>query len=256
MLKVASWNVNSLRVRLEHVLQWLDAEQPDILALQEIKLTDENLPARDIEAAGYTVLSNGQKTYNGVAILSRGPGEVLATGFPGYDDPQRRVLCAAYGDTAVLNLYVPNGSEVGSDKYTYKLQWLERLEAYTRDLLKDYPRCVLVGDFNIAPADEDVHDPEAWHGKVLCSEPERAAFARLLDTGLSDCFRLFPRDEKLYTWWDYRAAGFRRNRGLRIDHILASPALRDVCRDCRIDIEPRRLERPSDHAPILAEFDL
>lgn len=256
MFKIASWNVNSLRVRLEQVLQWLAAEQPDILALQETKLTDEAFPVADIEAAGYSVVRNGQKTYNGVAILSRGPGEVLATDFPGYDDPQRRVLCARYGDIAVLNLYVPNGSEVGSDKYAYKLDWLEQLQGYARELLEAWPRCLLTGDFNIAPADEDVHDPEAWRGKVLCSAPERDAFARLIEAGLADCFRLFPREEKLYSWWDYRAAGFRRNRGLRIDHILASKALQKACRDCRIDVEPRRLERPSDHAPVIATFDL
>lgn len=256
MFSVASWNVNSLRVRLEQVLAWLDREQPDILALQEIKLDNDQFPSAEIEAAGYTALYNGQKTYNGVAILSRQPGEILATDFPGYDDPQRRILGAAYGGVAILNLYVPNGSEVGSDKYAYKLDWLDRLHAYTRDLLDAWPRCLLLGDFNIAPGDEDVHDPEEWRGKVLCSESERAAFARLIETGLADCYRLFPREGKEYTWWDYRAAGFRRNRGLRIDHILASPPLRDQCRACRIDIEPRRLERPSDHAPIVAEFDL
>ncbi|MEJ2760064.1 MAG: exodeoxyribonuclease III [Gammaproteobacteria bacterium] len=256
MFSVASWNVNSLRVRLDQVLAWLEREQPDILALQEIKLDNDQFPAAEIEAAGYTALYNGQKTYNGVAILSRDTGEILATDFPGYDDPQRRILGAAYGGLAVLNLYVPNGSEVGSDKYDYKLGWLEQLDAYTRDLLDAWPRCLLVGDFNIAPTDEDVHDPEAWRGKVLCSEPERAAFARLIETGLADCYRLFPREVKEYTWWDYRAAGFRRNRGLRIDHILASSALKDRCRDCRIDIEPRRLDRPSDHAPIIATFDI
>jgi exodeoxyribonuclease-3 len=256
LFTIASWNVNSLRVRLDQVLQWLATEQPDILAVQEIKLPNENFPVDQIEAAGYSALYNGQKTYNGVALLSRSPGSLIATDFPGYDDPQRRILCAVYGGTAVLNLYVPNGSEVGSEKYAYKLEWLDHLHDYVQNLMRDYPRCLVAGDFNIAPTDDDVHDPEAWRGQVLCSEPERAAFDRLTQTGLADCYRLFPREEKLYTWWDYRAAGFRRNRGLRIDHILASPALRDNCKACRIDIEPRRLERPSDHAPILAEFDI
>ena len=256
MFKLASWNVNSLRVRLEQVLQWLEQEQPDVLAVQETKLPDGDFPLVAIEAAGYHALYSGQKTYNGVALLSRSPGELLATGFPGYEDPQKRVLCAAYGDTVVLNLYVPNGAEVGSDKYAYKLDWLGRLQDYLQQLLQERPRCLVTGDFNIAPADEDVYDPEAWRGKVLCSEPERAAFQALIRSGLSDCFRLFPREEPQYTWWDYRAAGFRRNHGLRIDHILASAALSGRCRDCRIDVAPRRLERPSDHTPIVAEFDL
>lgn len=256
MFKIATWNVNSIRVRLDHVLQWLDSAQPDVLALQETKLPDENFPAADIEAAGYRVWSNGQKTYNGVAILSRRPVDVLATGFPDYDDPQRRVLCAVHNDIAVLNLYVPNGSEVGSEKYTYKLDWLKRLQTYTAGLLLEYPRCLLLGDYNIAPEDEDVHDPEEWRGKVLFSEPERAAFRGLLEQGFADCFRLFPREEPQYSWWDYRAAAFRRNRGLRIDHILASAALKDSCTACEIDVEPRRLERPSDHAPVVATFDI
>ncbi len=256
VFRIASWNVNSIRVRLEHVLQWLEKEQPDVLALQETKLADENFPAGEFEAAGYHARSNGQKTYNGVAVLSRQPGDLIADGFPGFDDPQRRLQCLAWGDLAVLNLYVPNGSEVGSDKYAYKLDWLERLHDYCGELLQRYPRCLLVGDFNIAPADDDVHDPEEWRGKVLCSEPERTAFARLLELGLADCFRLFPREEKLYSWWDYRAAAFRRNRGLRIDHILASKALAPHCTACEIDIEPRRLERPSDHAPVVATFDI
>lgn len=256
MFKIATWNVNSIRVRLDHVLQWLEKEQPDVLALQETKLPDENFPVAGFEAAGYRVCSNGQKTYNGVAILSRRPLKVIATGFPGYDDPQRRVLCAAHKDIAVLNLYVPNGSETGSEKYAYKLDWLAQLQTYTAALLQEYPRCVMLGDFNIAPEDEDVHDPEVWRGKVLFSEPERAALQKLLEQGFADCFRLFPRDEPRFSWWDYRAAAFRRNRGLRIDHILASEALKDHCGACEIDIEPRRLERPSDHAPVVATFDI
>jgi len=256
MFKIATWNVNSIRVRLNHVLRWLDLAQPDILALQETKLPDENFPAAEFQAAGYYACSNGQKTYNGVAILSRRPIDVLAMDFPGYNDPQRRVLAAACGDIAVLNLYVPNGSEVGSEKYTYKLDWLRQLQIYIAGLVQAYPRCLPLGDFNIAPGVEDVHDPEEWRGKVLFSEPERAAFQELLEQGFADCFRLFPRNKPQFSWWDYRAAAFRRNRGLRIDHILASEALKAHCTACEIDVEPRRLQRPSDHAPVVATFDI
>lgn len=254
MLKIATWNVNSLNVRLPQVLEWLCVQQPDILALQETKLTDPDFPTLDIAEAGYRAVFAGQKTYNGVAILSRLPARDIVTDLPGLDDPQRRVLGATIGGTRVLNLYVPNGQAVGSDKYAYKLAWLDKLTAWLETELAQHPRLVMLGDFNIAPDDRDVHDPAAWVGQVLCSEPERTAFRRLLDLGLQDTFRLFPQEDHAFSWWDYRAAAFRRNLGLRIDHILASPALAATCVACQVDKAPRRLERPSDHAPVIAEF--
>ena len=255
-LRVASWNVNSLRVRQQQVLDWLAEHAPDVLALQETKLADDNFPVDAFREAGYHALYSGQKTYNGVALLSREPagGDDIATALPGVEDPQKRVLAATYGDLRVVNLYVPNGQEVGSDKFDYKLDWLERLAGYLEEQLAAHPRLVVVGDFNIAPEPRDVHDPELWEGRVLFSEPERAAFQRLLGLGLADTFRLFEQEEASYSWWDYRMNGFRRNRGLRIDHILASTALAEDCRLSLIDREPRGWERPSDHAPVLAEF--
>mgnify|MGYP002713101659 CR=1 FL=1 len=254
-MKIASWNVNSLRVRLPQVLQWLEAQTPDLLALQETKLTDEQCPVEAIEEAGYQVIHSGQKTYNGVATLSRvGPGADVVTELPAMPDPQRRVLGATYGDVRLLNLYVPNGQEVGSAKYAYKMEWLARLADYIEAQIAEYPKLVVVGDFNIAPAPDDVYDPELWEGRVLFSEAERAAFRRLLDLGLADTFRLFDQEEGIYSWWDYRMGAFRRNRGLRIDHILASRALSASCRVSTVDREPRGWERPSDHAPVVAEF--
>ncbi len=254
-MKVASWNVNSLRVRLPQVLRWLQTAQPDLLGLQETKLTDDKFPVAEIVAAGYQVIYAGQKTYNGVAILSKMEGTDIMTSLPGLDDPQRRVLAATYGDIRFLNLYVPNGQQVGSEKYNYKLNWLEQLVAYVKEQLERYPRLIVVGDFNIAPDDRDVHDPALWEGRILCSEPERALFRRLLASGLADTFRLFEQEEGLFSWWDYRAAAFRRNIGMRIDHILASVALCEVCNSSLVDKEPRSWERPSDHAPVVSIFD-
>ncbi|HRD66801.1 MAG TPA: exodeoxyribonuclease III [Candidatus Competibacter sp.] len=254
MPKIATWNVNSLNVRLPQVLDWLRDQQPDILALQETKLTDPDFPTLDIAEAGYQTVFAGQKTYNGVAILGRLPAREIVTDLPGLNDPQRRVLGATVGNTRVLNLYVPNGQAVGSDKYAYKMTWLDHLTAWLKTELAKYSQLVVLGDFNIAPDDRDVHDPAAWAGQVLCSEPERTAFRRLLDLGLQDTFRLFPQEDLAFSWWDYRAAAFRRNLGLRIDHILASPALAAACTACRVDKTPRGWERPSDHAPVIAEF--
>jgi len=254
MIKIASWNVNSLRVRLPQVLDWLGREQPDLLAVQETKTVDADFPAAALAEAGYQAVFSGQKTYNGVALVSRGAVEAVVADPPDWQDPQRRILAATCGGVRVVNLYVPNGSEVGSDKYAYKLDWLDKIQAFVKDELARHPRLVVLGDFNIAPEDRDVHDPEAWRGKILCSPPERSAFQRLLELGLSDAFRLFEQEEASFSWWDYRAAGFRRNIGLRIDHILVSQDLRDECRACRIDKSPRKLERPSDHAPVVAEF--
>ncbi len=255
MFKVASWNVNSLRVRLPHVIDWLTEQQPDLLALQETKQTDDQFPVDEILAAGYQSVFTGQKTYNGVAILSKTQASQVSTGIPGYADPQQRVIAAVYDDVTLLNLYVPNGSEVGSEKYAYKLDWFSHLHDYVQQLLAADSELIIVGDFNIAPADEDVHDPQEWIGKVLVSEAERAEFETLLGHGLIDCFRALHDEAGHFTWWDYRAAGYRRNRGLRIDHVLASATLCETLRTCWIDIAPRERERPSDHTPIIAEFD-
>jgi exodeoxyribonuclease-3 len=256
MLKIASWNVNSLRVRLGHVLDWLDAQQPDVLGLQETKLQDPDFPLEAFELAGYHAQYSGQKTYNGVALLSREPASDPITDLPGITDPQRRVLGATVGPIRVLNLYVPNGQAVGSEKYAYKLDWLAQLARHLEQELRSHKRLLVMGDFNIAPEDRDVHDPAAWAGKILCSDAERAALGRLLGLGLVDSFRRFDQPGNTFSWWDYRAAGFRRNRGLRIDLLLASRALAEACRSSTVDVEPRKLERPSDHAPVVAEFDL
>ncbi len=256
MFRIATWNVNSLRVRLPHILQWIESEQPDVLALQETKMTDENFPVEELRNAGYHVIFSGQKTYNGVATLSKAEAANVITDFPDFDDPQRRILCTTINNVTILNLYIPNGSEVNSDKYRYKLEWLAHLQKFTESLVNKYENVVLLGDFNIAPEDRDVHDPIAWKGKVLVSPPERDAFHSLLNNSLVDCFRIFEQEDNSFSWWDYRAAGFQRNLGLRIDHILATDTLADLCTACRIDKYPRTLERPSDHTPVVAEFDI
>ena len=255
-MKIATWNVNSLRVRLEHVTDWLKQARPDVLGLQETKVTDELFPATAFEDLGYHVAYSGQPTYNGVAMVSRLPPADVVVDLDGFDDPARRVLCATYGDVRVFNLYVPNGQSVGSEKYDYKLAWLDALDAHLRQDLKRHAHVVAVGDFNIAPDDRDVHDPALWEGKILCSDRERAALGSLLEAGLKDAFRLFEQEEKSFSWWDYRAGAFRRNNGLRIDLILASDALSAACTGCSIDVAPRRLQRPSDHTPVVAEFAL
>ncbi len=251
-MKLASWNVNSIRQRLTHVVDWLAAHEPDVLALQEIKAEADKFPLADIEATGYHCVLDGQKAYNGVALLSRDTPADVATGIPGFSDEQRRVIAATYGGTRVINVYVPNGQSVGSDKYRYKLNWLDALVAYVAAELQRYEQLAIVGDFNIAPDDRDVHDPELWRDMVLCSGPERDRLKALLDLGLSDTFRLFEQPEGSWSWWDYREMNFRRKRGLRIDLILASKALADRCMASTIDIEPRKLDKPSDHAPVVA----
>jgi exodeoxyribonuclease-3 len=253
-MKIATWNVNSLRVRLPHVLDWLAAHQPDALCLQETKLEDKSFPVTEIEAAGYRVVYAGQKTYNGVAIIARNLPTEPQIGIPGFVDEQKRVLAASLGDLRLVCVYVPNGQAVGSDKYAYKLAWLEALTTWLREELERYPRLALLGDYNIAPDDRDVHDPAAWKDQVLCSAAERAALRAVQDIGLIDAFRLFEQAEKSFSWWDYRMMGFRRNAGLRIDHILLSPPLAASCYACSIDKAPRKLERPSDHAPVFAEL--
>lgn len=254
-MKIATWNVNSLRVRLPHVLDWLEQHAPDILCLQETKLPDADFPQERIRECGYEVVYSGQKTYNGVATLSKAPASDMIKDLPGQDDPQRRVLIGTIDNVRVMNVYVPNGQAVGTEKYQYKLGWLAALHRCVKTELANHRNVVLLGDFNIAPEDADVHDPELWRGKILFSDPEREAFRGLLDTGLTDSFRKFEQQPKSFSWWDYRAVAFRRNRGLRIDHILCSSALNDRCRGCWIDKEPRKLERPSDHAPVAAEFE-
>ncbi len=254
-MKLATWNVNSLKVRLSQLKDWLSAQQPDVLALQETKTEDANFPVAEIEAMGYRALYAGQKTYNGVALLSKQAATDALAAIPGFDDAQKRLLAATVGDTRIVCLYVPNGQSVGSDKYAYKLGWLDALIAWLARELEHYPRMAVVGDYNIAPEDRDVHDPAAWAGQVLVSEAERARFRALLDLGFKDAFRLFEQPAGSFTWWDYRQAAFRRNMGLRIDHILLSPALAARCSGCFIDTAPRRLERPSDHAPVIALID-
>jgi len=253
-MKVASWNVNSLRVRLEHVVEWLDAEKPDVLGLQEIKMPTDAFPEEAFREIGYQWAVDGQKTYNGVALLSKTAGKDIHKAIPDLEDEQKRAIAGTYEGTRVINLYVPNGQSVGSDKYAYKLKWLTALEAWVQSELKQHERLVVMGDFNIAPDDRDVHDPAEWEGKVLCSDAERAALQNLVDMGLQDSFRLFDQPENSFSWWDYRAAGFRRNRGMRIDLLLVSAAVAGSCVQSRIDIEPRTLERPSDHAPVWIEF--
>jgi len=257
-MKLATWNVNSLKVRLPHLLSWLGGTPVDIVCLQETKLTDDSFPVRELQDAGYRSLFAGQKTYNGVALLLRegrvGPAEAVVTALPGLDDPQKRLIAATVDGVRVVCGYFPNGQAVGSDKYAYKLQWLGALTEWLRGELAGHERLALAGDFNIAPEDRDVHDPALWAGQVLCSEPERAAFRGLLALGLQDAFRRFDQPERSYTWWDYRDLAFRRKRGLRIDLILVSPALAGACTGCSIEVELRRLERPSDHAPVVATF--
>ncbi len=253
-MKIATWNINSMNVRLPHVQEWLQAHNPDVLVLQEIKQLTEKFPAEAMQALGYHSLASGQKTYNGVAVVSKVPVNDPATDFPGFDDPQRRILATTIGDVRVVNLYVPNGSEVGSEKYAYKLDWLASLRGFLEGELAQHENVVVLGDFNIAPADADVYDPEKWGDAILCSPAEREALRKVLDLGLTDVFRKFDHPEGTFSWWDYRAAGFRRNAGLRIDLILTSDSMTERCTASYVDKEPRAWERPSDHAPVVAEF--
>lgn len=253
-MKIATWNVNSLKVRLPQVINWLSLNQPDVLCLQETKLQDEFFPVDDIAQAGYHSTFIGQKTYNGVALLSKEAGSDVCTALPNLSDVQKRLIAATCGDLRIICAYVPNGEHVDSEKYTYKLEWLSRLNHFLQQERARYGKVALLGDFNIAPEDRDVYDPEAWRGQVLCSEPERQAFRGLLDTGFVDSFCLFEQPEKTYTWWDYRMMAFRRNQGLRIDHILLSHEIADRCTAWQVDKAPRKLERPSDHAPVWVEL--
>jgi len=253
-MKIASWNVNSLRVRLPQVIEWLNQTQVDVLALQETKTQDPDFPKEEIEAAGYQVVFAGQKTYNGVAILAKTKPIDTITDVANLDDPQRRILAASVNGVRVINLYVVNGSEVGSEKFAYKLEWIEKVTAHIKKEMDTYKKVVVLGDFNIAPDDRDVHDPVRWKDKILCSLEERQAYEKLLSLGLTDTFRQFEQEDKSFSWWDYRGGGFNRNQGLRIDLILASKALSEQCKISSIDKIPRSWERPSDHTPVVAEF--
>jgi len=254
-MKIASWNVNSLKVRLPHLLQWLESSQPDVVALQETKLEDHAFPDSELAAAGYRSVFAGQKTYNGVAILARNPIEAVSVGIPGFEDPQQRVIAATVAGVRVIDVYVVNGKAVGDEKYEYKLRWLAALQAWLEAEIGQHPNLVLLGDFNIAPDDRDVHDPGAWQDQILCSVPEREALKGLLQLGLHDSFRLHEAEAGHFSWWDYRAAGFRRNLGLRIDLVLVSDALQQRCISAGIDREPRTWERPSDHTPVWADLE-
>ena len=253
-MKLATWNVNSLGVRLPQVLDWLALHQPEALCLQETKLTDDKFPHAELAAVGYASQWFGQKTYNGVALLTRTPAIDVVKNIPGLNDPQARVIAGTVQGVRVIGAYVPNGQSVDSDKFVYKLSWLDALRTWVAHEAAAHPRLVLVGDFNIAPEDRDVYDPVAWAGQVLCTPQERAHFQGLLDTGLHDAFRRFEQPPKSWSWWDYRMLAFRKNQGLRIDHILVSDALRAEVVSCVIDKLPRKNERPSDHAPVLVEL--
>jgi len=254
-VKLATWNVNSLAVRLPQLLDWLAACPVDALVLQETKVTDDKFPLAAIEAAGWRAHCFGQRTYNGVALLSRAEALDVTRNIPGHDDAQARVIAASVAGIRVVGAYVPNGQSPDSDKFVYKLRWLDALRDWLAGELAAHPQLVLMGDFNIAPEDRDVHDPLAWAGHVLCTDDERQRFRALLGLGLADAFRLFEQPPKSYTWWDYRMLAFRRNQGLRIDHVLVSPALVPRVTACEIDKAPRRNERPSDHAPVIVTLD-
>ena len=253
-MKIASWNVNSLKVRLPHLLDWLAEAQPDVVCLQELKLEDQNFPRAEIEAAGYHAAFAGQKTYNGVALLAKAPIGEVTVGNPLFADEQKRLISGTVDGIRVVCAYMPNGQEVGCDKYDYKLRWLAALADWLSSELQAYPRLALCGDYNIAPDERDVHDPHRWQDCILVSEPERAAFRRFIDLGLVDSFRLFEQPEKTFSWWDYRMLGFQKNQGLRIDHILLSAPLAAQCSAAGIDRAPRKRERPSDHAPVWASL--
>lgn len=256
-MKLATWNVNSLKVRLPHLLRWLADNPVDVLCLQETKLTDDKFPTAEINEAGYQVVFSGQKTYNGVAILARQPITDVVRNNPRFSDEQQRILAATVGGVRFICAYVPNGQAVDTDKYVYKLAWLASLREWLEEEMRTHAEqgLAILGDYNIAPEDRDVHDPQAWAGQVLCSDKERAALTALMDLGLTDSYRMFEQLDKSFSWWDYRMLGFQKNKGLRIDHILLSDALAKRCVACTIDRAPRKWEQPSDHAPVVATLN-
>lgn len=251
-MKIVTWNVNSLNVRLPHVLSYLKEHQPDILALQETKLPDEKFPIAEIEAAGYQVSFSGQKTYNGVATLSRTAAADIITDIPGLDDPQRRLLATTFDDLRIVNIYVPNGQEVGSEKYDYKFRWLNAFREYLSSELAAHKKLIVLGDYNIAPADLDIHNPKRWEGKIMCSDREREMFRSLLALNLTDSVRQLHPNEPMHSWWDYRMGAFRRGWGIRIDQILITEPIKPLA--AGVDQDERGKERPSDHAPVWLEF--
>ncbi len=257
-MKLATWNVNSLAVRLPQLLAWLEANPVDAIVLQETKLTDDKFPAAELQAAGYAAQWFGQKTYNGVALLSREPASAVVKNIPGFADDQARVIAGTVagpaGPVRVVGGYFPNGQAPDSDKFVYKMRWQDALHDWLRAELAAHPALVLMGDFNVAPDDRDVYDPVGWHNQIHCTPQERAQFQRLLALGLSDAFRLFEQPPKSWSWWDYRNLAFRKNQGLRIDHILVSDMLKPRVASCVIDKLPRKNERPSDHAPVVVEL--
>ena len=251
-MRITTWNVNSLNVRLPHLLEYLTEFEPDVVALQETKLPDERFPTAEIEAAGYRVIFSGQKTYNGVAIISRSEASDIIADIPKFDDPQRRLLAASVDGVRIINVYVPNGQEVGSEKYAYKFRWLAAFRDYLQQEMEQHERLVVLGDYNITPSDFDVHDPKRWQGKITCSDDEREMFAELLNLGLSDTVRELCPDEPMFSWWDYRMNAFRRRWGIRIDHLLATACMRAFAAGVASDY--RAKERPSDHAPVWVDF--
>lgn len=258
-MKITTWNVNSLTARLTRAENWLRTNQSDVLCLQELKLETQKFPHDMFDALGYRAAVFGQKTYNGVAIIAKKtlPDFTdVVMGVPGFDDEQRRAIAVTIGDLRVIDLYVVNGQSVESDKFQYKLRWLDAVSTWIASERAKYEKLVVVGDFNIAPTDADVHDPVLWAGQVLCTDQERAVFNHWISLDLVDCFRKFEHPPKTFSWWDYRMLGFPKNHGLRIDHILASPALANVCTECVIDRDERKGDKPSDHAPVTATFAL
>ena len=253
-MKIASWNVNGIRARIDHVVAWIKENQPDVLALQETKVMDEMFPHEPFEAISYAVEAFGQKSYNGVANITKNTSDDTSKGMAGFNDPQTRVISTTHDGIRVVNVYVPNGQAVGTEKFLYKLEWLSHLKNMLENDLKEYPKMIVLGDFNIAPRDEDIHDPNEWADKILCSDQERSAFEEILSLGFHDSFRLFEKGSGFYSWWDYRAAAYRRGLGLRIDLLLASDELKSACKKGYIDEKPRALEKPSDHTPVVIEI--
>jgi exodeoxyribonuclease-3 len=253
-MKIASWNVNGIRARIDHVVAWIKENQPDVLALQETKVMDEMFPHEPFEAISYAVEAFGQKSYNGVANITKNTSDDTSKGMAGFNDPQTRVISTTHDGIRVVNVYVPNGQAIGTEKFLYKLEWLSHLKNMLENDLKEYPKMIVLGDFNIAPRDEDIHDPNEWADKILCSDQERSAFEEILSLGFHDSFRLFEKGSGFYSWWDYRAAAYRRGLGLRIDLLLASDELKSACKKGYIDEKPRALEKPSDHTPVVIEI--
>ena len=253
-MKIASWNVNGIRARIDHVVAWIKENQPDVLALQETKVMDEMFPHEPFEAISYAVEAFGQKSYNGVANITKNTSDDTSKGMAGFNDPQTRVISTTHDGIRVVNVYVPNGQAIGTEKFLYKLEWLSHLKNMLEYDLKEYPKMIVLGDFNIAPRDEDIHDPNEWADKILCSDQERSAFEEILSLGFHDSFRLFEKGSGFYSWWDYRAAAYRRGLGLRIDLLLASDELKSACKKGYIDEKPRALEKPSDHTPVVIEI--